>query len=107
MITFSTGPEHVRTVMDALKAVPVFDIGDLIGTRLPVVLEASDGATARDWHNWVESLPGVVCVDVAFVSFEEPECREPGSRNSSETCGRNTASEADAPPVVQFLPDME
>ena len=58
-------------IQDAIRAVPVFEQGERIGRRLPVVLEAKDGSAARHWHEWVESLPGVIKVDVAFVSFDD------------------------------------
>ena len=60
-------------VAGALSSLPVFTLGELQGTRLPVVLEAPDGATARYWHEWVERLPGVLQVDLAFVAFEDAE----------------------------------
>lgn len=61
------------SVCQALESLPVFTLGERQGARLPVVVEAPDGATARYWHEWVEQLPGVVQVDVAFVSFDESE----------------------------------
>lgn len=64
-------PDQDHPAEQALLAVPVFTLGDRQGARLPVVLEAPDGATARYWHEWVEQLPGVVHVEVAFVSFDD------------------------------------
>ena len=73
VITLSpvAGPDH--PVAEALKSMSVFTLGQQEGARLPVVLEAPDGSTARYWHEWVEQLPGVVQVEVAFVSFDESE----------------------------------
>ncbi len=67
----TNGSDH--PVVAALKSMPVFMLGQQQGARLPVVLEAPDGSTARYWHEWVEQLPGVVQVEVAFVSFDETE----------------------------------
>jgi nitrate reductase NapAB chaperone NapD len=62
-------PNH--PVILALQAVTAFTLGEPYGCRLPVVAESPDGSTARYWHEWVEQLPGVVQVEVAFVSFDE------------------------------------
>jgi len=71
VVTLPADPADASAVSGAIAAIPVFTLGEAQGRRLPVVLEAADGSTARDWHEWVEQLPGVVQVEVAFVSFEE------------------------------------
>lgn len=76
VIALASPDESTHPVEDALRAIPVFTLGERIGGKLPVVLEAADGSSARYWHEWVEDLPGVVHVDVAFVSFEEAERSE-------------------------------
>ena len=63
--------ENAAEIEAALQALPVFMLGERQGLRLPVVLEAHDGSTCKYWHEWVEQLPGVVQVEVAFVSFDE------------------------------------
>ena len=60
-------------VIAALDAIPVLTLGERHGLRLPVVTEAPDGSTSRYWHEWVEDLPGVVQVEVAFVSFDDSD----------------------------------
>ena len=65
--------ESAMAILRALAAIPVFTLGERQASRLPVVLEAPDGSTARYWHEWVEQLPGVIQVEVAFVSFDESE----------------------------------
>ena len=71
VVTLDTADATSHAVEQALRALAVFTLGERAGAKLPVVLEAPDGATTRYWHEWVEQLPGVVHVDVAFVSFEE------------------------------------
>lgn len=63
--------DAARSVGTALEAIAAFTPGEWQGLRLPVVVEAPDGSTSRYWHEWVEGLPGVVQVTVAFVSFDE------------------------------------
>lgn len=60
-------------VIAALGAIPALTLGERHGLRLPVVAEAPDGSTSRYWHEWVEDLPGVVQVEVAFVSFDDSD----------------------------------
>ena len=57
--------ESALAILRALAAIPVFTLGERQASRLPVVLEAPDGSTARYWHEWVEQLPGVIQVEVA------------------------------------------
>jgi len=82
----------------ALSAIPAFEVGELVGAKLPVVVETDDGATARDWFEWTCRLPGVVHVDVAFVGFDEttathseadptPAVTLPSTRDQSEQQG--------------------
>lgn len=70
-------------IRDSLTALPVFQSGAQQGDRLPVVLETPDGAAARDWYEFVRSLPGVVKVDLAFVSFDNPAAPPDGSLNEA------------------------
>lgn len=76
VVTLPPADDLAEAVLHALAAISVFTLGERQGSRLPVVLEAPDGSTARYWHEWVEQLPGVIQVEVAFVSFDESE-RQP------------------------------
>lgn len=71
VVTLPAAKESAEAVQRALAAIPVFTLGERQGSRLPVVVEAPDGSTSRYWHEWVEQLPGVIQVEVAFVSFDE------------------------------------
>jgi nitrate reductase NapAB chaperone NapD len=78
VVTLPESSEASASIQNALAAMPVFEVGVAQGRRLPVVLQADDGHDARHWHEWVTELPGVVHVEVAFVSFES-ESSESGS----------------------------
>jgi nitrate reductase NapAB chaperone NapD len=84
VVALPENEDDARAVQNAIESAPVFELGDRVGRRLPVVLEADDGSTARQWHEWVEALPGVIKVDVAFVSFDDEEEAEAGERTA---CG--------------------
>ncbi len=73
VVTLPPTEESAKSVLRALAAIPVFTLGERQGARLPVVVEAPDGSMSRYWHEWVEQLPGVVQVEVAFVSFDESD----------------------------------
>lgn len=73
VVTLPADEARTAALCEGIAAVPVFTLGERQGRRLPVVLEAADGSTARNWHQWVENLPGIVQVEVAFVSFEDVE----------------------------------
>ncbi|MBL8827840.1 MAG: hypothetical protein JNM18_12760 [Planctomycetaceae bacterium] len=66
-----TNEDAAHAVIAALESITALTLGERQGLRLPVVVEAPDGTTSRYWHEWVEGLPGVVQVEVAFVSFDE------------------------------------
>ncbi len=78
VVTLPESSEASASIQNALAAMPVFEVGVAQGRRLPVVLQADDGQDARHWHEWVTELPGVVHVEVAFVSFES-ESSESGN----------------------------
>lgn len=71
VVTLPDDPVRAIEIRGAIESLPVFEPGEMVGCKLPVVLEAEDGSAARYWHQWVEELPSVVHVDVAFVSFED------------------------------------
>lgn len=73
VVTLPLAEEPAEAVLRALAAIPTFTLGERQGSRLPVVVQAPDGSTSRYWHEWVEQLPGVIQVEVAFVSFDESE----------------------------------
>lgn len=85
VVSLPAAEESAMAILRALAAIPVFTLGERQASRLPVVLEAPDGSTARYWHEWVEQLPGVIQVEVAFVSFDESEAGS--GRLTSELTG--------------------
>lgn len=70
VVTLTTEHSQRQQALNAIEAIPVFTAGDSIGDRLPIVVEAEPG-DSRHWFEWLQQLPGVSSVEVAFVSFEE------------------------------------
>lgn len=71
VVTLPPAQEKASRIRDAIAAVPVFELGDQIADRLPVVLEVEDGSLSRYWYEWVKGLDGVVKVDLAFVGLDD------------------------------------
>lgn len=45
-----------------------FILGERIGSRLSLVMEVDSSEDALKWHHWLQELPGVVSVDIAYVT---------------------------------------
>ncbi len=55
-----------RAALSALRAHPAVELGPVSGPLLPLVAEVP---APMEFHRWIESLPGVAFVDVAFVEL--------------------------------------
>ena len=74
VVTLANDLELRMAVPEALRAIPSLTVGESpTPGRIPVVVEAEDSHQSRYWFEWVEQLPGVVKVDVAFVSCDDVE----------------------------------
>ena len=76
VVTLADDPELASEAVTTALLVGPFTPGDLVGHRLALALEADDSDQAREWHDWLARLPGVVKVDVAFV-HSDPPAEEP------------------------------
>ena len=65
-----TGVE--RLVQELLGQQSCLEVGVLQGNHLPAVLETTTPHESRQVHEWLLERPGIVSVDVVFVSTEEP-----------------------------------
>lgn len=70
VVTLSGVVQDDHEVIAALQSIAALTLGEAVGKRIPIVVEA-DAQDSRHWHDWIAKLPGVVQVEVAFVSFEE------------------------------------
>ncbi len=73
VLTLTEDTEAVDAALRTMALDPMIEVGEIIGPRLPVVVDAPDRATDRAVFERLRELPGVVCVDVAYVWFEDPE----------------------------------
>jgi hypothetical protein len=65
-------PEHILPILAALAGEQSIAAGEPVGLRLPVVLDTPDKAADKRVWSWLSSLPGVVSIDVAFISWDTP-----------------------------------
>jgi len=78
------GGEGVDLLDETVRLIrnhPNFQIGEPVNRRLPVVVDTPDTETDKQCWRWLNDLPGVYHVDVAFIHFEDPEMFE------SPACG--------------------
>ena len=68
--------EDEALVNDALCVIAERDdieLGDRTGRWQPVVVEADDTGGSHEVHEWLQSLPGVLMVDVVFSSVGDTQ----------------------------------
>ena len=64
-------PKQLSEINQRLHAEPRFEVGELQGHHLPVVYESETlEEHQRAWH-WLEELPGVQFVELAYHDFSD------------------------------------
>lgn len=79
VITLVDNAVKISSVEEALSKIPCIELGQRHGCKIPIVLEAEDESDSREWFHRIAQFPGVLKVEVAFVSFEDlnpVECQE-------------------------------
>lgn len=76
VITLNADAALARQAQATLQARPELTHGELNARWLPVALEAADVGASRDFHDWLNTVPGVDFVDVVEVNFVEEESAE-------------------------------
>ena len=73
VITLNADAALARQAQATLQARPELTLGKLNSRWLPIALEAADVGASRDFHDWLNTVPGVDFVDVVEVNFTEPD----------------------------------
>ncbi len=71
VVTLSPDPDSHQHAMAALHADATWTLGELQGTRLPVVFETPSTRDDRDRFDQLRSLPGVLAADPVFAAFPD------------------------------------
>lgn len=88
----SATPAHAA-VIEQVQQHPRFQVGELQDNRLPVVIDTPDKQADKDCWAWLNNLPGVHHVDVAFIHFEEADAF------AHQSCDANTDRLIAAPTI--------
>ena len=73
VVTLSNDPDRGAEAINAIDAEPSLEIGTTVSQRMAVVMDTQSSEADKALWNWLQSLPGVVFVDVAMVGFEETD----------------------------------
>jgi len=79
VITLDENVAEISSIEEILAEISCIEVGQRHGCKIPIVLEAEDESDSRDWFHKISQFPGVLKVEVAFVSFEDlnpAECQE-------------------------------
>ncbi len=71
LLTLENDPDTISDVKHSIEKRPEVDAGLLSERWLPVAVDTPDARSARETHTWLESLPGVLQVDVVYVALDE------------------------------------
>jgi len=71
VVTLGGNAIEISSVEQALAEIPCIEVGQKCGSKIPIVLEAESESDSREWFHRISQLPGVLKVEVAFVSFED------------------------------------
>lgn len=73
VVAFAPELDVIQSAMTAIQQAGPFTIGELVGQRLSVVMEVTTPEDSLHWHHWLSELPGVLDVNVAYVSVADHE----------------------------------
>lgn len=71
VLTLADPAAAARLASDLQEREPRLEFGELQGNHLPLVLETASAHDSRQVHDWLLEQPGVLGVDVVFVSADQ------------------------------------
>ncbi len=76
LVTLSEDPILSGAALQALRAKPGIELGELQEKWLPLVLEAEDDGASKELVKWIEGLDGVYFLDTVFASVGQGDPEE-------------------------------
>ena len=73
VVAFEPDIDVIQSAITAMQQAGPFTVGELAGQRLSVVMEVATPEDSLHWHLWLSALPGVLDVNVAYVSVADHE----------------------------------
>lgn len=71
VVAFEPDLVVIQSAISAIQKAGPFTVGELAGQRLSVVMEVATPEDSLRWHRWLSELPGVLDVNVAYVSVAD------------------------------------
>ena len=71
--------------LDVIRRESRITMGDLEANRLAIVLDTESREEDKQVWDWLNALPAVTFVEVAFVGFEQHEESPPGRMDDAPT----------------------
>ena len=77
VIMLDDNDDAARAAVEAIRANPCFTVPAECGPgRVPGVLETITESESRAQIDWVQDLPGVAMIEVAYVNFTDTQPQE-------------------------------
>jgi hypothetical protein len=73
VLTLKSPPCASDLARDLHLREPRLEFGELQIDRLPCVLETATARESEEIHDWLLKQPGILSVEVVFVSFDPPQ----------------------------------
>lgn len=73
LLTLAEDQQLIDDVLVAVAELECIELGERTGRWQPVVVETKGTKDSHDIHEWLESLSGVVMVDVVFSSVDDQQ----------------------------------
>ncbi len=80
--------DALEQCLEALLKNEKIEVGQRLGLHLPCVLDTSSTGEDRDLIDWIQALPAVEQVQIAFVAVDSPE-----------ECSANTSNQSKISPL--------
>jgi hypothetical protein len=71
LVTLDEDPVLAGAALQALRAKPGVELGELQERWLPLVVESADEGASKQLIRWIEGLEGVYFLDTVFASVGE------------------------------------
>ncbi|WP_220498165.1 chaperone NapD [Rhodopirellula sp. JC639] len=84
VITFDPTSGDPDETISQLRCEPAIEVGVMDHQKCAIVVDTSSKAEDKRIYQWVQDLPGVASIQVAFVAFDD-----------DSTCSSSTTDSAD------------
>ncbi len=76
VVSLCFNPQSQVKAIELMGEEPRITLGKVVGNRLPIVVDTTSDEDDRELWDWLNSLPGVDRIEVAFVGFEQDDGAE-------------------------------